>query len=185
VFAWFRPTIGPTGTAAPATAGVDGVRGSLVCPECGATVRDTPPHVWTEAWGPRPSYAHTDGSPLCPVSLGYRPADPTPTGQARAARVSVPDGPAWPGGTAAAVRALTAAVHRLTATTASDGNPNAHTVTAALVATVHAVADCCHHLEAVTAAASDRAGRRIVQATGAAEHLVIRLIDVCTALDRR
>jgi hypothetical protein len=50
---------------------------------------------------------------------------------------------------------------------------------------VHAVADCSRHLEAVTAATSDRGGRRMVQATGAAEHLAIRLIDVSTALDRR
>lgn len=143
------------------------------------------PHAWSGAWGPRPSYAHRDGSPLCPVPVGYHPADPIPTRQARAARVATPDGPAWPGATAAAVRALTAAVHRLTATTATDGAPDAHAVTAALVGAVHAVADCSRRLEAVTAAASDRAGRRMVQATGAAEHLAVRLIDVSTALDRR
>jgi hypothetical protein len=44
--------------------------------------------------------------------------------------------------------------------------PDAHAVTAALVATVHAVADCCHRLAAVTAAAHERIGRLMVQATG-------------------
>jgi len=86
VFAWFGTTA-PTGTGTSAPVEAGAARGTLVCPECGAAAQDTPPHAWSGSWGPRPSDAHRDGSPLCPVPVGYHPADPIPTRQARAARV--------------------------------------------------------------------------------------------------
>jgi hypothetical protein len=157
-----------------------------VCAECSAAAHDKPPRAWTDAWGPRPPDSHADGSPLCLVPVGYRPAAPIPADQAPAARDTVPAGPPWPAGLAAAVRAVTAAVHRMAASavTGSGALADPRAVVAALVATVHAVADCCHRMEAATAAASGRAGRRIVQATGAAEHLAVRLTDVSNALDQ-
>jgi hypothetical protein len=50
----------------------------LCCPECGEPARPTPPAAWTSSYGPAPSYAHLDGTPLCPVidKHGYHPAHP-------------------------------------------------------------------------------------------------------------
>jgi hypothetical protein len=49
-----------------------------LCPECGQPAVPSPPTSWTPAWGPRPSYSHVDGEPLCPVvgPHGSQPADP-------------------------------------------------------------------------------------------------------------
>src|SRR5690349_21049392 len=52
-----------------------------LCPECGDPAVRRPPRVWTPAWGPRPTYSHSDGQPLCPVVVpdGYQPAEPVHT----------------------------------------------------------------------------------------------------------
>jgi hypothetical protein len=48
----------------------------MACPECHEPARARPPRMWVAANGPRPSWSHADGEPLCPVigSGGYRPA---------------------------------------------------------------------------------------------------------------
>lgn len=53
-------------------------RVDLSCPECGEPALARPPTSWNACWGPRPSYSHHDGQPLCPVmgSDGYQPAHP-------------------------------------------------------------------------------------------------------------
>jgi hypothetical protein len=52
--------------------------GVWVCSECGEPVTNTPPRCWTGALGPRPSWSHLDGEPLCPSigPDGYQPAKP-------------------------------------------------------------------------------------------------------------
>jgi len=46
------------------------------CPVCYEPARACPPRMWVAANGPRPSWSHVDGEPLCPVvgADGYRPA---------------------------------------------------------------------------------------------------------------
>lgn len=48
----------------------------VACPVCHEPARARPPHMWLPANGPRPSWSHVDGEPLCPVvgADGYRPA---------------------------------------------------------------------------------------------------------------
>jgi hypothetical protein len=48
----------------------------LACPVCYEPARACPPRMWVAANGPRPSWSHVDGEPLCPVAGadGYRPA---------------------------------------------------------------------------------------------------------------
>lgn len=54
----------------------------MICPECEEPAHNMAPHSWTPAWGPAPSWSHTDGEPLCPVmgSSGYVPASPVSAG---------------------------------------------------------------------------------------------------------
>lgn len=48
----------------------------LACPVCYEPARSCPPRRWLAAYGPRPSWSHVDGEPLCPVAgaNGSRPA---------------------------------------------------------------------------------------------------------------
>jgi hypothetical protein len=94
VFAWFGPTT-ETAHGRNRSRRLPG-GGLLVCPECGASVRETLPGCGPRCVGLRPSYAHRDGAPLRPVPVGYRPAEPIPAGRAYAARVTVPDSPRGP-----------------------------------------------------------------------------------------
>jgi hypothetical protein len=48
----------------------------MACPVCYEPARLLPPRRWLAVYGPRPSWSHVDGEPLCPVvgADGYRPA---------------------------------------------------------------------------------------------------------------
>jgi len=49
---------------------------SMACPVCHEPAHARPPRRWIVPNGPRPSWSHVDGEPLCPVvgTDGYRPA---------------------------------------------------------------------------------------------------------------
>jgi hypothetical protein len=109
--------------ARPEPVGAPTGRGLLVCPECGASVRETLPACVDRVCGAVPVLRSPRRCAVTP-GVGRLPPRRTDSGRAGIRRPRHCVGrPAWSGGTAAAVRALTVPVHRLTAATASDGNP--------------------------------------------------------------
>lgn len=117
----------------------------------------------------------------------FPPVAPAESHPAPVASPDAPTGPAQPDPVPAVLRTLTGSVTALTTVLATTGPASTTGLPEAVVALADAavaLADCCRRFEAAAGTVNDRAGRRMLQATGDAEHLATRLCDTAVALDR-